>query len=46
MPRLRHTVKQILSKLLEAEVAVSKGQPLAHVCRTLAITEHTYEMNC
>jgi putative transposase len=42
MPRLRHTVEQILSKLREAEVALSKGQPLAHICRTLAITEQTY----
>lgn len=42
MPRLRHTVEQILSKLREAEVALSKGQPLAPLCRTLAITEQTY----
>ena len=42
MPRLRHTVEQILSKLREAEVALSKGLPLAQVCRTLAITEQTY----
>lgn len=27
MPRLRHTVEQILAKLREAEVALSKGQP-------------------
>src|ERR1044071_7868774 len=46
MPRLRHTVEQIFSKLREAEVALSKGQPLGHVCRTLAIAEHTYAMNC
>ena len=46
MPRLLHTGEQILSKLHEAEVALSKGQPLGHVCRTLAIAEHTYEMNC
>lgn len=26
MPRLRHTVEQILAKLREAEVALSKGQ--------------------
>lgn len=42
MPRLRHTVEQILSKLREAEVALSKGQPVAQVCRTLSITEQTY----
>lgn len=42
MPRLRHTVEQILAKLREAEVALSKGQPIAQVCRILGITEQTY----
>jgi len=30
MPRLRHTVEQILAKLREAEVALSKGKSVAH----------------
>ena len=42
MPRLRHTVEQILAKLREAEVALSKGQSVAHACRALSITEPTY----
>lgn len=42
MPRLRHTVGQILAKLREAEVALSKGQPIAQVCRSVGITEQTY----
>jgi putative transposase len=42
MPRLRHTVEQILAKLRKTEVAMSKGQSVAHVCRALSITEHTY----
>jgi len=42
MPRLRHTVEQILAKLREAEVALSRGQGVAQVCRTLGITEQTY----
>ncbi len=42
MPRLRHTVEQILAKLREAEVALSKGQSVAQVCRSLGITEQTY----
>jgi hypothetical protein len=46
MPRLRHTVEQILATLREAEVALSKGQSVAHVCRALSITEQTYGMNC
>ena len=43
MRRLRHTVEQILAKLREAEVALSKGQPVAQACRTLGITEQTYD---
>ena len=42
MPRLCHTVEQYLAKLREAEVAMSKGQSVAHVCRALSITEQTY----
>jgi len=42
MLRLRHTVEEILAKLREAEVAMSKGQSVAHVCRVLSITEQTY----
>jgi hypothetical protein len=30
MPRLHHTVEPILPKLPEAEVAMSKGQSVAH----------------
>jgi hypothetical protein len=30
MPRLRHTVEQILAKLREAEVALSKGPARWH----------------
>ena len=42
MPRLRHTVEQILAKLREAEVTLSQGHPVAQVCRTLGSTEQTY----
>jgi transposase-like protein len=42
MPRNRHTVEQIITKLRETEVALSKGQPVAQACRTLRITEQTY----
>ena len=42
MPRLRHTAEQILAKLREVEVALSKGQSVAHVYRALSITERTY----
>jgi len=42
MPRIKHTVEQIITKLREAEVALSKGQSVVQVCRTLGITEQTY----
>jgi putative transposase len=42
MPRLRHTVEQILAKLREAEVAMSKRRSVAYVCLALSITEQTY----
>lgn len=42
MARKKHTVEQIIGKLREAEVALSKGQTVLQVCRTLGITEQTY----
>ncbi len=42
MPRLRHTVEQILAKLREAEVALCRGQSAGQTCRALSITEQTY----
>ena len=46
MPRIKHTVEQIITKLRDAEVALSKGQSVVQVCRTLGITEQTYAMHC
>ena len=48
MPRIKHThtVEPIITKLREVEVALSKGQSVVQVCRTLGNTEHTYAMNC
>ena len=42
MARKRHSAEQIISKLREAEVELSKGQAAALVCRKLGITEQTY----
>ncbi len=38
----KHTVEQIISKLREAELALTKGQPVGKVARKLGITEQTY----
>ncbi len=42
MAKKRHTVEQIIHKLREAEVALSKGEALSKVVRKLVITEQTY----
>jgi transposase-like protein len=42
MPRKKHSVEQIIGKLREAEVDLSKGATTAHVCKKLGITENTY----
>jgi hypothetical protein len=42
LPRLRHTVEQLLAKLRDAEVALSPGQSVAHVKRLNDLErEHT-----
>ena len=42
MPRIKHTVEQIITKLHKAQVALSKGQSVVQVCRILGIAEQTY----
>jgi putative transposase len=42
MSKKQFTVEQIISKLREAEVALSKGTITAVVCRSLGVTEQTY----
>jgi transposase-like protein len=42
MGRKRHTAEQIIRKLRDAEVELTKGQTTAEVMRKLGITEQTY----
>jgi hypothetical protein len=42
MPRKSFTPEEIISKLREAEVLLSQGEPLDAVCRGLGISEQTY----
>ena len=42
MPGRKHTPEQIIRKLREAEVELSRGQTTAEVARKLGITEQTY----
>ena len=41
MPRMTYTVEQIIAKRREAEVALSQGQTVVQVSRSLGITEQT-----
>ena len=42
MPRKRFTAEQIITKLREAEVLLSKGQKVGEVCRQLNVSENIY----
>ncbi len=42
MPKRKHTPEQIIAKLREAEVEISKGQSVPIACRKIAVTEQTY----
>ena len=42
MPRRRFTAEQIIQKLREVEVALSKGQSAGQACRKIGVTEQTY----
>ncbi len=38
----RHSAEEILNKLRQAEVELSKGSSVAAVCKLLGVTEQTY----
>jgi putative transposase len=42
MSKKQLTIEQIITKLREAEVSLSKGATIAVVCRSLGVTEQTY----
>ena len=42
MPRKRHTPEQIIGKLRQAEIELSKGRPVRETVKQIAITEQTY----
>ncbi len=42
MSRKRYTAEQIIHKLREAEVELSRGKKLGQIVRDLGITEQTY----
>ena len=42
MPRKRYAVEQILSKLRESGVELSRGATTAEVCRKIGVSDQTY----
>ncbi len=42
MPRRGHSPEQILNKLRQVEVAVSKGKKVSQAVRDIGVTENTY----
>jgi putative transposase len=38
----RHTTEQIVNKLRQADVELSKGQSISAVCKQIGITDQTY----
>jgi transposase-like protein len=42
MPRKRFSPEQIIAKLREAEIELSKGRAVAQVVRKLGVSEQTY----
>jgi transposase-like protein len=42
MPRKQHSAEQIIVKLREAEIELSKGATTALACKKIGVTEQTY----
>lgn len=42
MARKRYPIEQIISKLREAEVRISRGETVAQACKAIEVTEQTY----
>jgi transposase-like protein len=42
MSRKRYSPEEIVNKLREAEVLISKGQAISQVCKQIGITDQTY----
>ncbi|ARN83976.1 transposase (plasmid) [Methylocystis bryophila] len=42
MPRKRHKPEEIVAKLRQADVLISRGKPVADAVRAIGVTEVTY----
>jgi hypothetical protein len=43
MPKKRFTPEQIIGLLCQAEVELPQGRTVGEVCRTIGVSEQTYE---
>ena len=43
MARKRHSAEEIVNKLRQAEIELSKGGSVVSVCKLLEVTEQTYD---
>ena len=46
MSRKRYTPEQIIGMLREAELALSQGQTVGQICRTLGVSKQSYYRWC
>ena len=42
MPRIKHSMEQIIAKLRKAEILFAEGKSIDDVAKTLQVTKHTY----
>lgn len=42
MPRVKHSMEQIIAKLRKAEIMLAEGQTTDDVIKAISVTRHTY----
>ena len=42
MPRIKHSMEQIIAKLRKAEILFAEGKSIDEVAKTIQVTKHTY----
>lgn len=42
MPRIKHSMEQIIAKLRKAEILFAEEKSIDDVAKTLQVTKHTY----
>lgn len=42
MPRIKHSMEQIIAKLRKAEILLAEGKSIDDVAKLLQVTKHTF----